>query len=211
MRTNDPKVGEIISGRTARLYDWSQRLNGAFSAYQRIVNLVSLKLDDKVLDIGCGTGIVLSRLHARYGSSIELHGIDPSEDMIAIAKQKRGEGIDFQVGFAQTLKFSDDSLDWIICSLTTHHISTDIRKEMFREIIRVLRPGSKLLISDFYSPESFVGRIIFQIWMRHHAYISQIIEISNERMLKEAGLKIEKIEMQKPLSLIQHILAVKPI
>lgn len=195
---------QLIVDAKARLYDLQQILNGGYFVYRHIVNSVQLK-GDEVLDIGCGTGTVLHKLHARYPGA-KLHGIDPSADMVDLAKEKGGD-IDFRVGFAQELEFSDQSLDLVISSLTTHHIPTETRRLMFQEIKRVLKPGGYLYLIDFHPPATLWGRIALRLFLMRHAYIRELVQLPNERLLVEEGFVIESAVAQQPFGIAQHILA----
>ena len=75
-------------------------------------------------------GIISSE--RKCGSSIKLNGIDPSEDMIRIAKRKNGSrnsGIQFDVGIGEKLEFEDNRFDLVVSSLTFHHLPIDVKRK----------------------------------------------------------------------------------
>jgi len=102
----------------------------------------------RVLDVACGTGALLEMLHDRY--AVTGYGIDISENMIAIAKEKNKD-LHFEVGSASDLHFVDDnSMDIVTVSAAYHHFpDTD---QFLREAYRVLKPCGAIYIAEPHSP-----------------------------------------------------------
>jgi len=101
-----------------------------------------------VLDAACGTGRYAIRL-AQAGARV--CGVDASEAMLAVARRKRDElGLvaDLGKGELTSLPFADESFDVAVCALTFCHLP-DLRPAT-AELARVLRPGGRLVISDFH-------------------------------------------------------------
>lgn len=82
-----------------------------------------------LLDVGCGTGWLLNRL-ARVHPA-EYHGLDVSENMLAVADQ---------------LPYADNFFDVVTCIQSFHHYPDPDRA--MREVLRVLKPGGLYLLSD---------------------------------------------------------------
>jgi len=85
----------------------------------RIVSLLELNPSDKVLDLGCGTG-VLTRMIADHlnpevgGLSL---GIDAAAKMVEVARKKReSKTCGFEVAAAEDLSFEDSSFDAVVSS-----------------------------------------------------------------------------------------------
>jgi ubiquinone/menaquinone biosynthesis C-methylase UbiE len=101
-----------------------------------------------VLDAACGTGRYLLLLSHAAG---RVCGVDASPEMLEIARAKCA-GLGFQADLRQgeitCLPFADASFDVAICALALCHIA-DLRGAI-GELARVLRPGGKLVISDFH-------------------------------------------------------------
>ena len=94
----------------------------------------------RVLDLGCGTGSLLEALGLWVS---ELHGLDASEEMLALARGRLGEG-DFRAGRIQdALPYERGSFGWIICSHDTlnYLAEPDDLRAHFREVARVLEKG----------------------------------------------------------------------
>lgn len=160
-------------GRTldhaALVYDFFEPilLLGKQAVYdQRIVSLLTLTASDRVLDLGCGTG-VLTRMIADQlkpdagGVSV---GIDAAAKMIRIACKKRGnETCRFEVAAAESLPYEDASYDAVVSSLFFHHVPLDLKEKALSEAFRVLRPGGRLVIADMHTPTTWMGAFVSHI------------------------------------------------
>jgi len=98
-----------------------------------------------VLEVGCGTGLILERLvpHCRSAK-----GVDLSSGMLEPAKAR---GLDVQVGSATELPFDDGTFD-VVCSFKVLAHVPEIESAM-REMLRVTRPGGCVL-AELYNPIS---------------------------------------------------------
>lgn len=103
-----------------------------------------------VLEVGCGTGLVLSRI-AR--SARTAKGIDLSEGMLAKARER---GLDVSQGSALQLPFDDAQFD-VTCSFKVLAHIPDIAGAL-SEMARVTRPGG-VILAEFYNPYSLRGLI----------------------------------------------------
>lgn len=136
----------------------------------RILDLLQCEKDDKLLDIGCGTGnytIALSE------SELNICGIEPSGLMLNEAKSKNPE-ISWTIGNAEKLPFENDNFDFAIATLTIHHWK-DLEKG-FSEIRRILKPSGKFLIFTSTSEQ------MENYWLNH--YFPKMMEKSIEQMPK---------------------------
>lgn len=96
----------------------------------------------QALDVGCGEGRFCRMLGAR---GIETTGIDPTEDLIGIARDRHPQGR-YEVAVAENLPFDDASFDLVVSYLTLIDIP-DFRSGL-KEMTRVLKPGGSLLIAN---------------------------------------------------------------
>lgn len=90
----------------------------------------------RLLDVGCGTGVLLARLAA---AGWDAFGVDVSEDQLRLA---RGRGCAVSLADAAALPFADASFD-AVCSAWTH-TDVDDWAGVVAETARVLRPGGVL-------------------------------------------------------------------
>ena len=130
-------------------YDSGLMGKGSKRFYVDLVKTLDIRDGDAVLDVGCGTGTVLSYVHE--SRDIHGYGLDVSENMIAIAKEKNPE-FSFVTGDSAQLPYEDESMDVIVACMAYHHFP---EQEKFRkETLRVLKLGGSLYICDPRFPAS---------------------------------------------------------
>jgi ubiquinone/menaquinone biosynthesis C-methylase UbiE len=115
-----------------------------------------LNQGDQVLDFGCGTG-VFSRIIKIKEPDAFVFGIDPDSKALEIAKKKtlqQNLKIDYLIGGAQKIPFSDNKFDLVTSTLVFHHLPTELKKEALKEIKRVLKPGGVFILTDLGKPKS---------------------------------------------------------
>jgi ubiquinone/menaquinone biosynthesis C-methylase UbiE len=103
-----------------------------------------------VLEVGCGTGLVLRRIQ---GFARSARGVDLSPGMLEKARER---GLDVVEGSATELPFEDQSFD-VTCSFKVLAHIPDIQRAL-SEMVRVTRRGGTVL-AEFYNPYSFRGLI----------------------------------------------------
>jgi ubiquinone/menaquinone biosynthesis C-methylase UbiE len=110
---------------------------------ERMAELADARPGVKLLDRATGTGRVARAARARGASVV---GVDVSKPMLAVARELSPE-IDFRVGDAHALPFSDGEFDVVACGLALSHFSGPSRAT--GEILRVLRAGGRLVASTW--------------------------------------------------------------
>jgi SAM-dependent methyltransferase len=95
----------------------------------------------RLLDIGCGTGAALAVLTRRY--KVVGAGVEPSRAMLAEARRNLGWTAVVEEGVAERLPFPDGAFDAALMRLVVQHID---RPRAFREALRILRQGGRLLV-----------------------------------------------------------------
>jgi ubiquinone/menaquinone biosynthesis C-methylase UbiE len=145
------------------LYDWwASRSLG--EVHGTLIDLADLCGDEEVLDVGCGTGMLSSRL-AKVSDGIFVRGVDIGPRMIAVAEKRVGghhPNVEFRVGSAVRLPYSDEQFD-IVSSCLLFHLLQDSEKELaLREIFRVLKPGGRYVCAEFekYPARLFCRRLL---------------------------------------------------
>lgn len=119
--------------------DAYQRFMGRYSRplAELYVDLVAVRRGDRVLDVGCGPGILTAPLVERCGPE-SVAAVDPSPPFIA-AVRDRFPGVDAHEAAAEALPFDDDTFDAALAQLVVHFM-TDPGAGL-REMGRVTRPG----------------------------------------------------------------------
>lgn len=102
----------------------------------------------KVLDLGCGNGRIFEFLTDKKISG--YFGIDQSEELVKIAKNRYPEG-HFIIGNILETPYKNEQFDIVICLATLHHVPTGkLRNQAIGEIYRILKPGGILLMTNWY-------------------------------------------------------------
>ncbi|OBA66264.1 SAM-dependent methyltransferase [Mycolicibacterium elephantis] len=136
-------------------YDLLTRVLGFGRVYDALIDQADLADGQRVLEIGCGTGNVITRVQRRH-TGIEAVGCDPDPRALARARRKaRGlAGIRFDRGYAQELPYADGEFDRVLSSMMWHHLDDRVKPQAAAEIFRVLRPGGRLYLLDVGGPMS---------------------------------------------------------
>jgi arsenite methyltransferase len=141
--------------------------SGKFRHRDRMLKMVDWKGNETVLDVGTGRGLMMIGA-ARKLKSGKAVGIDiwSKRDLSGNSMEKTLanadlEGVRDQVGVqsgdATAMNFADGSFDVVLSNLCIHNIPTrDGRDRACREIVRVLKPGGKAVISDFIHTADYV-------------------------------------------------------
>lgn len=160
------------------------------------VNRADLRWGETVLDVGCGTGVLTMLAKERVGTDGEAHGVDPSTEMIALARKKSakaGLDVEFRTGVIEDLAFPDDSFDAVMSSLMLHHLPDDVKRKGFSEIVRVLRPGGRLLALDLTGKGSLLWWLVSLVGHRLPETYGQDLA----DMMHDAGLSPEILVTQQ--------------
>lgn len=112
-----------------------------------IYNIVHKREKAKILDIGFGTGILTKKL---YDDGYEMYGIDFSQKMIEVAKEKMPLAslikYDFSKGLPEEIK--DHSFDYIISTYAIHHLGDGEKNEFIEKLENYLNKDGKIIIGD---------------------------------------------------------------
>jgi ubiquinone/menaquinone biosynthesis C-methylase UbiE len=119
--------------------------------FEKYAGQLDLPRSARVLDVGCGSGVIVRSLVQRRDFSGQAFGVDHSPLFIDAARRfAQAEGIAdrvvFQIGDAHKLEFSDASFDAVIAHTLISHVSE--AETVLREIARVLRRGGTFAIFD---------------------------------------------------------------
>jgi ubiquinone/menaquinone biosynthesis C-methylase UbiE len=123
---------------------------------EEIIEKVSIKPDFVSADIGCGSGVFTIPLSYKVK---KVYAVDVQKEMLefleAKVKKYRLENIELKLAGANEIPLSDESIDLLISINTLHEFEN--RDQMILEMLRVLKPNGRALISDFQKKETGFG------------------------------------------------------
>lgn len=127
----------------------------------RVFALAEPRPGEHVLDVGCGTGWFTRRAAAAVRPTGVACGIDPAPDMIRIAMQTEApHDARFELGVVEDLPYGDARFDLVVASMVIHHLPPDLKRHGLREIMRVLKPGGRVLLVEPRRPDNVLVRAL---------------------------------------------------
>jgi len=161
------KVSDLFA-RIARRYDLLNDLQ-SFGLHRnwkrRVLELAGVRSGSRALDLCCGTGDIAFGLANRGAETI---GLDFSAQMLEVAAQRHLKSpnprLKFIQGDAQRLPFAADQFDAVTIGYGLRNLTSwDCGLE---EMLRVTRPGGRLIVLDFGKPPNALWRTIYFTHLR---------------------------------------------
>jgi ubiquinone/menaquinone biosynthesis C-methylase UbiE len=125
---------------------WDERI--AEKDITRLASLaerLDIRLNDTVLDVGTGTGVLVPFLLGKVGPEGKLVCLDAAEKMLAKARAKNFKGdIEYICADISRTRFEDEAFDAVVCYASFPHFQD--KAGALKEIRRVLKKGGKLFI-----------------------------------------------------------------
>jgi demethylmenaquinone methyltransferase/2-methoxy-6-polyprenyl-1,4-benzoquinol methylase len=150
--------------RVARFYDL---LNSVMTAglhhrwRERAADVAAASPGDRILDVATGTGDLAIELQRRVGDAGEVVGVDFSESMLALAREK-APGIRFEQGNALELPYADGEFDAATVGFGVRNFA-DLDRGL-AELRRVVRPGGRVVVLEFTIPQRPPLSTFFSLW-----------------------------------------------
>ena len=133
----------------ADTYEQGWCLEEVRKCYDPVLSIVKnyASSDIKLLDVGCGTGVMLKRISNEFPNAEAVHGIDLSPMMVEKTNAKlQSENAYAVEGTLDSLDLSKDFYNIVLCMHSFHHYPEPL--ESLRQMYRVLRKGGILVIAD---------------------------------------------------------------
>ncbi|WP_363252253.1 class I SAM-dependent methyltransferase [Ruminococcus sp.] len=198
------KAADIYESDHAGVYNMCKK------EYPDVLTELEKEPFNDLLDCGCGTGPMLTLLHAKYPEK-HYTGIDLTPKMIEVAKAKKMENVELIVGDCENLPFEENSFDVVICCQSFHHYPNP--QDFFDNVHRVLRPNGRLILRDMTMKSKAVR------WFCNHIEIP-LIHLSGkgdvkiysrediQRLCNNSGLHMDSFEARPFFRM--HCVARKP-
>lgn len=162
-------VRELFN-RIAKPYDRLNRVIslGRDSAWRRaVLDRIGVHAGMHAVDLGTGTGDFFLLLRERVGPSGTVTGIDLSPEMLEVARAKAertgGRNAELRVGNAAATGLPDASADVVTMGWVLRNVGE--RAAVYREVLRILRPGGTFVSLDMSQPDSAFVRFGSTVYM----------------------------------------------
>ncbi len=153
---------------------------------RRVVKIVERFSPNTLLDLATGTGDLAIAMAQRI-KWLKVIGIDLSEGMLAVAKEKvegleLNDRVELKCGIAENIELADNSVDVVTVAFGVRNFG-DLRGGL-SEMTRVVRRGGHIVILEFSTPDNPIFRWFYNIYSHH---ILPVIGgmISNDRRAYE--------------------------
>lgn len=164
-----------------------------------ILDVLDPRPGEDALDIGSGPGLLAAQIAERVRPSGSVHGLDPSESMLALsAERAAAAGVTLAAGAATELPYADSAFD-IVTATQVYEYVPDMPAAL-AEARRVLRPGGRLLVLDtdwdsvvWHSSDPQRMRRVLAAWNEHLA--DPHLPRRLNKLLTEAGFTVDRCEV----------------
>jgi SAM-dependent methyltransferase len=109
-----------------------------------VADAAGIRTGDRVLDVGCGTGVLAREALRRVGQEGQVVGLDLNEGMLTIAARTEPK-IEWRLGDAASLPFEDASFDAVVSQFALMYLPDRVASLL--EMWRTLEPGGRLAIA----------------------------------------------------------------
>jgi ubiquinone/menaquinone biosynthesis C-methylase UbiE len=195
-----------LSTRSAELYDAAVEfvfLGSADVMRRQIIPPVTRWLAQhraraRILDVATGTGHALFQL-AKSHPTQKYYALDLSQYYLDVAQRAADPKLDisFVVENAEEMPFKDESFDVVTSVFLFHELPKNARRRVYREMLRVLRPGGLLVIEDSaqFSESGEIRHVLERFPADlHEPFYQDYLRDDLEAGLAEAGFTVDAVE-----------------
>lgn len=169
LSTKGERIKEMFDAIAPR-YDFLNRLLslGIDKRWRKFaVSQVKVSEFGEVLDVATGTADVALELAAHTPPTVKITGVDFSEQMIELGKKKvalstHAKRIALQVAPCEAIPFADNSFDAVTIAFGIRNVVN--RLEGLQEMLRVLKPGGRVVILEFSNPRSKLFKALYNFY-----------------------------------------------
>ena len=179
-----------VYGAAAGTYDrrWRRYLD---VTVKRTARAIPDPLEGPLLDVGCGSGLLIARLLSRDPRP-HVTGVDVSPEMLALARERIGDRASLVLADAAALPFPRGSFAVVATSSSLHHWPDPLAG--LREIARVLRPAGTLVLTDWRA-DHFPTRVRDLALRMTDPSHQAVLSVGGARTaLRSAGFEVVRVE-----------------
>jgi len=165
----------------------------------RTLDALALQAGERIMDAGCGTGLLLEQMAILVGDKGQAVGLDYSQDMLDMARHRCQSlaQVELQQGSVEKLDFQSNSFDVVSCTQTLLYVEQV--ETALREIHRVLKPRGRVAIIEtdwrglvFNSLDELLTRRILTAW--DNAVASPNLPVKLCELLRKINYGAIKVE-----------------
>jgi ubiquinone/menaquinone biosynthesis C-methylase UbiE len=205
----DVRYWDRVSGRPMKLVE---KLDSRGAFEHLIRTTLALRPGDRVLDLGCGTGVNLAALRHAVGEDGEVLGIDYSPKMVEKAKARAAQwdNVEVRQADATTVALDPDHYDAVLASFSIS--ATQDVPAVVRTIHRTLRSGGRLFAPDMHlvprgigTPAILAIRLVYWVfakWTGVDVLTTIRTEFGNATPVNGEGKPIQRMPAFAPVLMI---------
>jgi ubiquinone/menaquinone biosynthesis C-methylase UbiE len=175
-------------------------LVGGDRRFRRVTwNALNLPADSQVLDLCCGPGGATRYLVQDFA---QVTALDASSVGLKRVAQKAPSARCIQ-SQAESMPFEDNTFDLVHTSMAMHEMRPEQLRIIFREALRVLRPGGIFAMIDFHAPTVpllWPGLVLF-LWIFETQTAWQLLKLDLPQVLGETGFQAIQVDFRSGGSL----------
>jgi demethylmenaquinone methyltransferase/2-methoxy-6-polyprenyl-1,4-benzoquinol methylase len=171
---NENKISEMFDGLADSYDEMNNKISLGTQKKWRMQSLQMVTIPKKanILDVATGTGDVVIELANSTNNEATIYGIDISEGMLKVAKEKikqlnpdDAKKITLIHGSALELPFPDNNFDLVTISFGLRNMPS--YQKALEEMYRVLKPGGKLIILEMSQVDNPIIKPFWKFYMNH--------------------------------------------
>jgi demethylmenaquinone methyltransferase/2-methoxy-6-polyprenyl-1,4-benzoquinol methylase len=180
------------------------------------LELLAAAKGERILEIGFATGHCLVALAMEVGPTGKVHGLDLSENMLALARLnlKRNrllDRVELACGDATRLTYPATSMDGVFMTFTLELFDTPEIPKVLRECKRVLRPGGRIVVASMTKKLGDKPLLrVFEWTHRHFPNFLDCRPIYVQRAIEDAGFTVQRWFIKRMWVPVAIVRGVKP-
>lgn len=194
------EVGKSLAERLGYLSQMLKKVPAdaidSFAGVGYHFDLAALKLGEKIVDLGSGSGMDCFVAARRVGSQGRVVGVDMTDPQRTkaerLALNAGFRNVSFLKGYIEEVPAADGGFD-VVISNGVINLSPD-KERVFRESARLLRPGGRLAISDIITEKPLTQAIVCDINLWASCIGGAAQRQTYQRAIESAGLEIQSVK-----------------
>lgn len=183
------KLAEKLGYPAAELDKIPSKAIESFAGVGYHFDLADIKQEESVLDLGSGSGTDSFFAALKVGANGRVIGIDMTDAQLQKAKKlSKAKNVAFKKGCIEKLPFPNNSFDVVISNGVINLCPE--KEKVFKEIVRVLRPGGRMAISDIVTENELTQGITCNANLWASCIGGAMQQDGYKRAIEKAGMRL---------------------